>query len=187
MMQAQFALHPLCLLLGWFAQEPTPLQSLPDDDFSPMLLPLMFVVVAVCLVLMGIGVVLALMGIACAAILAALGIVSSSAVVALLRRRIFDGVRAFHYQVCAAVAAPAGVTLLWTASALFDLQMRLRFILPLGVLAGIVAGLSVAGMLDWTARTACRRLHSSFVSAGAKKIADTSCRPSPTHYSPRKG
>ena len=117
----------------------------------------MLIVIAICLILMGIGVALALMGIVCAAILVALGIISSSTIIAVLRRRVFAGVRAVHYQVCAAVAAPAGVTLLWAASAVFDLQMRLRSILAFGAVAGVIAGLVVAGAFDWSARVAYRR------------------------------
>ena len=148
----------LLIVVGLLTQELTPPGPAASDDFSPLLFVMFLAALAVCLVLLGIGIVLALAGIVCTMILAALGIVASSAVAALLRRRVATGVRAFHYQACAALAAPAGVMLLWSASALCNLQMSPRSVLPLGLLAGCVTGLTVAGVFDWAARLAYHRL-----------------------------
>ncbi len=143
--------------LGLLAQTPAPTTG-PDDDFAPMLLPVMLLVLAICLVLVGIGIVLALMGAACLAALAALGIVSSSAVIALWRRQVTAGVRALHYQVCAAVGAPAGVVAWWMALALAGREMSLRWIVLYGLAAGTLAGLTLAAAGDWVLRVAYRRL-----------------------------
>ena len=154
-------LHILCLL----AQTPVPPAG-PDDDFAPMLLPVMLLLLAICLVLIGVGIVLALVGAACMAALVALGIVSSSAAVALWRRQATAGVRALHYQVCAAVGAPAGVVAWWAALALSGREMSLRWIVLYGLAAGTLAGLALAATGDWALRTAYRRLAGSRESIG---------------------
>ncbi len=136
----------------------SPAPSDPADDFSPLIFVMLLVTLAACCFLLGVGLILTLVGIVCTAVLIALGLVSSSVVFALLRRRVSAGVRALHYQVCALMAAPAGVALVALASAGFRPGMSWRSILPLGVLAGCVAGLLVAGTCDWAARLAHRRL-----------------------------
>jgi len=113
---------------------------------------LCFVVVFV--VLFGIGVALGLACAACAAVLVALGIVSSSAVVAVCCRRFSSGLLAFHYQLCAAVGLPAGVFVLWLGSLAFNLHLGARPILSRGSASGIAAGLLLAFAFDRLARLA---------------------------------
>lgn len=134
-------------------------QSLPpDDDFSPAVCFVALCFFAACLVLVGIGVAIGLVGAAGVAALVAFGIVSSSAVVALWQRRFSAGLRALHYQLCAAAALPGGVCLLWLGSGFFGLHLRHRHVLLVGALAGVAAGLLLAGVLDRLGRFALRRL-----------------------------
>jgi len=135
--------------------------SPPDNDFSPAVFFIVLCVFAVCLVIIGIGIVIGLVCAAVTAVLAALGIVSFSAMVALWQRRFSAGLRALHYQLCAlaALAAlPAGVGLLWLGSDLLGFHLRHRHILLAGVAGGAAAGLLVAAALDWFGRFAWQRL-----------------------------
>ncbi len=134
-------------------------QSLPpDDDFSPAVFFIMLCFFVVCLVLVGIGIAIGLVCLAFAAVLVALGIVSSSALVAIWQRRFSAGLRALHYQVCAAAALPGGVCLLWLGTDLFALHLRHRSILLVGALGGVAAGLLLAAVLDSFGRFVRRRL-----------------------------
>jgi predicted membrane-bound spermidine synthase len=130
----------------------------PDDDFSPAVFFAFLLICAVCLVLIGIGLVAALASLAFATLLVAFGIVSSSALIALFRRRFSAGFRAFHYQLCAAVVAPCGIAALWVGSSLFHFHFRHRYILVVGLLAGTVAGIALAFTLDRLFRLAYRRM-----------------------------
>jgi hypothetical protein len=109
------------------------------------------------LVLFGIGVGVGLACAACASLLVAMGIVSSSALVAMCRRRMSSGLRAFHYQICASLGIPAGVFLLSAASIAFDLRLRPRPLMLIGAGAGIAAGLLLAFVCDRLARLAYNR------------------------------
>lgn len=129
----------------------------PDDDFTPALFFFVLFVGAVLLVLIGIGIVIGLVGVACAGLFAALGIVSTSALIALLRRRFSAGFRAFHYQLSAVIAWPCGIGALWLGSALFEIHLRYRYILLIGSAVGIIAGLGSAFVLDRFVRFVYRR------------------------------
>src|SRR5947209_2441933 len=91
----------------------------PDNGFDPGLLFVALFFGAVLLVLVGIGIIMGLVCAVCAALFVALGIVSSSAIIAILRRRFSAGFRALHYQVLALVALPCGIGALWLGCALF--------------------------------------------------------------------
>ena len=149
------ALHTAWLLVSlWrLAQQAVP--PGPDDNFGPFLLLLGFLVV--CLILIGVGIVLALAGMACVAALMTAGILSVSALVAVWRRQVAAGVRAFHYQVCAVLGVPSGIVGLWIASALSGREASLRWIILPGSVAGCLMGLVLAAAGDWTLRTIYRR------------------------------
>ena len=129
----------------------------PDDDFAPGLFFGALFIVAVLLVLIGIGIVIGLVCAACAAAFVALGIVSSSALVAILRRRFSAGFRALHYQLLAVIALPCGIGVLWLGSALFEFHLRHRYVLLIGSAIGIMAGICIAFILDRFVRFAYRR------------------------------
>jgi len=130
----------------------------PVDDFgSPAVLLLFLLLGAVLLVLVGIGIVVGIACLACAAIFVALGVVSSSALVALFRRRFSAGLRALHYQLSALVGLPCGVGALWLGCLLFDVHIRHRYILAIGSAIGIVAGVIIAFILDRFFRFVYRR------------------------------
>jgi hypothetical protein len=129
----------------------------PGDDFSPMLFCFALFGLCIVLVLIGVGIVIAAIVAASAAILVALGIVSTSALVGLLRRRFSSGLRAFHYQVCAVAALPAGVAALWFGLQLFRYPVSPWAVLAVGSVAGAGGGLVLAFAFDYAVRLAYRR------------------------------
>jgi hypothetical protein len=129
----------------------------PDDGFDPGLLFAALFFGAVILVLVGIGIIIGLVCVACAAVLIAVGVVSSSALIAILRRRFSAGFRALHYQVLALIAMPCGIGALWLGCALFGFHLRHRYILAIGSAIGILAGISIAYILDLFVRFVYRR------------------------------
>ena len=120
----------------------------PGDDFSPMCFAFVLMALCIVLVLIGIGIVVAAVVTVSVTILMALGIVSASACIGVLQRRVSSGFRALHYQLCAAVALPAGVGVLWLGSQLFRTHLRHRDILAIGSVAGICGGLLLAFVFD---------------------------------------
>ena len=127
----------------------------PSDDFgSPA-----FALVCLCIVLflVGVGIVVAATVAISAAILIALGIVSSAAFIGILRRRFSSGFRALHYQLFAIAALPAGVGALWLGSHFFANHLHRRDILAIGSIGGICGGLLLAFAFDRLAGIAYRR------------------------------
>ena len=140
----------------------------PSDDFDPMLLPLVFVCICIVLFLVGVGFFAGAVAAVSAAILIALGIVSSAAFIGLLRRRFSSGFRALHYQLFAAAALPAGVGALWLGSHFFSTHLRDRDILAIGSIAGICGGLVLAFAFDRLAGVAYRRFVSPVIPNAAE-------------------
>lgn len=128
----------------------------PSDDFSQMLFAFALVGICIVLFLVGVGIVVAAVVAISAAILVALGIVSSAAFVGILRRRFSSGLRAFHYQLFAVATIPAGIGALWVGSHFFTTHLRHRDILAIGSLAGICGGLLLAFAFDRLAGIAYR-------------------------------
>lgn len=125
--------------------------SEPDDDFSPMgLFMLIFVicVLLVFLVLVGLGIVFGVLAALSLGLLAALGIISSSAYVGFYHRRFSSGFRALHYQACALLGIPGAVGILWLGARLFHADLPLYEILFIGALAGVGAGVALAFVFD---------------------------------------
>ena len=129
----------------------------PSDDFSPMLFAFALIGICIVLVLVGVGIVVAAIVAISAAILTALGIVSSAAFIGILRRRFSSGFRALHYQLFAVAALPAGIGALWLGSHFFTTHLRHRDILAIGSIAGISGGLLIAFAFDRLAGFAYRR------------------------------
>ncbi len=133
-----------------------------DDGFDPggafaalVLLLAMGVGAAACAV---IGLVLAVLALVMTFVLAALGMVSLSTVVAIVRGRLSAGFRALHYQLFIVFAWPCGIGVMWVAQWLLHAQMSRRDVVLLGSLLGIAFGAMLAGMLDWAGRWLYRRL-----------------------------
>jgi hypothetical protein len=124
----------------------------------------MFIFFCIFLFLVGIGIVGAAIVAISAAIFTALGIVSSAALIGLLRRRFSSGFRALHYQLFAVAALPAGIGALWLGSHLFSIRLSHRGIFTIGSLAGICGGLLLAFVFDRLAGFAYRRFISPSVS-----------------------
>jgi len=146
--------HPILTLMASFAMASTVAAAeaagaVPaDEGFSPGLLFAALFFGAVLLLLVGIGIILGLVCLACAAVFVALGIVSSSALVAILRRRLSAGFRALHYQALVLLGWPCGIGALWLGCLLFDYDLSRRDIFIVGSVVGIAAGISVAFILD---------------------------------------
>ena len=130
----------------------------PSDDFSPMCFA--FVLIAFCVVafLVIVSIASAAISVACAAILIGLGILSSAALVGVLRRRFSSGLRALHYQICAVAGLPVGVATLWLGSLFFSAHLRHRDIFLVGSIAGIFSGLILAFAFDRLASIIYHRL-----------------------------
>ncbi len=129
----------------------------PDDDMAPGLFFGAVFVIGVLLVLVGVGIVIGLLCVACIAIFVTLGILSSSVIFAILRRRFSAGFRALHYQLLAVIALPFGIVSLWLACRLFDFHLQKSSILLVGSGIGSVAGISIAFVIDHSVRYVCRR------------------------------
>jgi hypothetical protein len=128
-----------------------------DNGFAPGLLLMLLVVVLAVLVLIGFGMAVGTVCIACAAIFVALGVVSSSALVALWKRRFSAGLRALHYQLSALIGLPCGIGVFWAGCLLLNLQLRHRYILAVGSLIGVTMGVLMAFILDRFCRFLFRR------------------------------
>lgn len=126
----------------------------PSDDFSPMLALLALLAILVMLVVLGICLAIAAITAVCLLILIALGILSTSALTGILRRKFSSGFRALHYQACAAIALPVGAALAWFGVWLLDADSHLPLALGIGAFSGICAGLTIAYILDRAATAA---------------------------------
>jgi hypothetical protein len=154
--------HPILTAIASFAMTSVVVAEAadtlpPDDGFDPALLFVALFFGAVFLVLVGIGIIIGLVCVAFAAVFVALGVVSSSALIAILRRRFSAGFRALHYQVLALIALPCGIGALWLGCVLFEFHLRHRYILAIGSAVGILAGISIAYVLDLFIRFIYRR------------------------------
>jgi hypothetical protein len=126
----------------------------PVDNFSPMLAIMAILAILVMLVVLGICLAVAAITAVCLLVLIALGILSTSALTGILRRKFSSGLRALHYQACAAIALPVGAALAWLAVWLFDSTSHLPAALAIGAISGICAGLTIAYILDRAATMA---------------------------------
>lgn len=129
----------------------------PGDDFSPGLFMIAMAAICITLFLVGVGIVVAAAVAASVAALAGLGVVSSAVLVGLLKHRFSSGLRAFHYQIFALLAVPAGIGALWLHSYLTHSQLGPGEILIMGSLAGVGAGLALAFLFDRLAVALYRR------------------------------
>jgi hypothetical protein len=147
----------------------------PADDFSPVIFfaMMIFLCVLLFLIVAGIaaGIVVSIVAIVSAALLTALGIVSSSAFIGVFRRRFSSGLRALHYQICAVAAVPAGMGAVGLGSRILHASLPLHEILTVGAIAGVCAGLVLAFAFDILARIAYRHL-TKLAAAGQRKMSD---------------
>ena len=123
-----------------------------DDDFSPGLFVLVMLALLVFVILVGVGIAIGLAIVALVAALVGLGIVSSSVVVGIVRRRPGDAFRALFLQLGAAVGIVAGVGVLWLMVSLLDLALGLGWVILVGGLVGLASGLAIGLMFNfaWT-------------------------------------
>ena len=114
---------------------------------------LIFLVVA--LILIGVGIVVGFVACCIAAVLFAVGILSSSVVIGLLTRRPIAGFRAFVLQCAILAGIPSGIVCAWLAHSILSAAGPGWLISLYGALGGAVAGLVIALLLDFV----FRRLH----------------------------
>ena len=110
-----------------------------DEPFSPMLLMLLFTLFLAILVVLALAIIVIMV-----TVLTALGIVSSSALVGVFRRRWSTALRAFHYQLCVALGVACGIGLTWSVARLSNVQLSVREVFAAGALAGLCGGTLVA-------------------------------------------
>ena len=152
---------PAILLLSLFvtvalgATDDLPIDT--SDEIGPLVIPIVFIFLCILLFLVGVGIFVAATVAFSAAVLTALGIVSSAAFIGILRRRFSSGFRALHYQLFAVAALPAGIGVLWLGSHFFTTHLRHRDVLVIGSIAGICGGLLLAFAFDRLAGFAYRR------------------------------
>lgn len=124
-----------------------------DNDFVPGLgiAAFLFIMtlIVVCMVLMGLGLAAGIVVCAAAAMLAGLGIVSSSAAVGLLRRSPSSAFRALFIQLGAAAGIPCGIGAAWSVSALAHAGWSRLFIILLGGGCGMACGIGVALLFNF--------------------------------------
>lgn len=135
-----------------------------SEEIGPLLVPILAIFFCLFLILVGIGIAAAAIVAISVAIFIALGIVSSAALIGLLRRRLSSGFRALHYQVFAVAVLPAGIGALWLGSHLLSIRLSHREIFTIGSLAGICGGLLLAFVFDRMAGFAHRRFISPSIS-----------------------
>lgn len=127
-----------------------------DGGFGPFLVMIIFLGLAMVFFIIGVvaGVIIA----GCTVLLAALGIVSSSALVGVCSRRVSLGIRALHYQVVAMVSVPGGIGLLALGLWLLEREMSRLEVVLIGGGCGLLFGLVCAMVLDRFALFLHRRL-----------------------------
>jgi hypothetical protein len=110
--------------------------------------------VAVMLVLVGVGIAVGLVACALAALLVGAGIISSSLLVGIRSGRPADGIRAFLLQCGILAGVPTGAACAWLGSTLAaELQGTVDWpVIVGGGLAGAMAGVLVAIALDLMSR-----------------------------------
>ncbi len=163
MEQAKRTVHPsiifvvvlFCVSRVFAGPEMPPMP--PPDDFPNFLMLLALCAAAVMCALLGIGIVLAVFTIGCAAMLTAMGVFSTSILIATLRRRVSAGIRAMHYQVMALLGLPCGIGAAFILPRVTQFKWSTAEACILGGIGGIVAGLTFGFLLDAAASFIRRR------------------------------
>jgi len=114
------------------------------------IIALIFLLVA--LVLIGVGIVLGLAACLLAALLLGLGVLSSSLIVGFRSRSSAEGIRAFLLQCGVLAGIPAGAVCAWLGQSLVTGTPGGWPVTVCGALAGAIAGIVVALLLDLASR-----------------------------------
>jgi hypothetical protein len=114
--------------------------------------------VLICVRLIVIGLVVGAIGMVLLAGLTFAGIISSSVVVGLLRRRFSSGWRTFLVLGCVVLFIPCGAALGWALEQLAAIPIRIRWSIVVGAFAGAAAGVGFAFAFDHLLGKAARRL-----------------------------
>ena len=106
----------------------------------------------VALVLIGVGIVLGLVACLLASVLLGMGVLSTSVIVGFLTSSRAEGIRAFLLQAGVLTGMPAGAACAWLGRTLVTGTAGAWPIAIIGALAGAIAGISVALLLDLASR-----------------------------------
>lgn len=117
---------------------------------------MLLVGLVVCVIALIVLVVLCALVIGGIGVLLALGVVSSSVILGLARRRVSDGLRAAFVQVAAIFAMPLGIGSAWSAARMAHLGWRWYTSAAVGAVAGLAAG-AAGGSLLWMFLTRAAR------------------------------
>lgn len=132
----QLLLRFVLELLLW---QPAPMQN-PDADFAPGLFIGAVLMIAVLLVLIGIGLVLGLAIVGLAAAGLAFGVLSASVLVGYLNKSVHTGLRTFVLIVSALLGALAGIVLIAVIESLQHIPFSVLQTIVSGGIAGSVGG-----------------------------------------------
>jgi MFS family permease len=138
-------------------------------DSSMALFGLIFLFVM--LVLIGVGIAVGFVACVIAAVLVAVGMLSSSVVIGVLARRTSVGVRAFLLQLAVLLGVPSGVLCAWLAHWIFSAPARVWLISLYGAMGGAVAGVVLALLLDFIFRRLHRWASAKISGATRREIA----------------
>lgn len=110
------------------------------------------VVVAVLLVLIGVGIAVGLVACGLVALLVATGVISTSVIVGIRNGRAADGIRLFFIQCGLFLGVPAGAVCAWLLRQFFLAAADDLMVLVCGGLAGGIAGILIGLGLDFISR-----------------------------------
>ncbi len=150
MTSARFTIFFCCLgfAISALGGAETPAYPDPEDDFNPGLLIFVVFFCSGVLFLVGFGAVVGGFLAMVIATAVAIGVVSSSALVAIVNRRFSSGFRALRYQITALAVLPCGVGAVWLGAKLLNINLASPHVIATGSITGIAAGVLMAWILD---------------------------------------
>ncbi len=120
----------------------------PEDNFAPALFVVAILFILVVLLVVGVGLAIGVASIALFAALILLGVVSTSVLVGVHRRRFESGAKALLIQLAAVGGAIAGAVAFWITAWMLHLNWQTLTIVAGGGTAGLVVGVVVGLALN---------------------------------------
>lgn len=120
-----------------------------DDDFAPGLFFIALIAITAVFILTGLGIALGCVVAGITAVLAVVGIVSTSAVFGFLKRRTSAAIRALLFQGAALAGVPCGIAAFWVGRQFAHVHFSLASWVVWGALSGAASGLLIAFTLNF--------------------------------------
>jgi hypothetical protein len=121
-------------------------ENISDDDFAPGLLFMTFIGIGLIAACIGIGSIVSIAILLLLFAFISVGILSSSIIIGLSRRSLTAGFKTFIISITIVVGIILGITTLYLANYLFDLQLAHSTTLWMGAGGGLMAGV-ILGLL----------------------------------------